>query len=325
MKNILLLLALCPVALFGQTTVWNYPQNVEKGLRTITQPSMAAQIGFLSDDLLEGRAMGSKGAAVAAQYIVSYLQEYGIAPLKAGDYFEPFSVFRTENGKYNSTGEGSETKLKNILGVIPGKISNEIIVIGAHYDHLGIAPGAVGDSIYNGADDNASGVSAVLQIAKAFVANGQQPLRTVIFAFWDGEERGTLGSKYFTTHFPEIKNVKGYINFDMIGRNNDESKPNHVVYFYTEPYTVFEQWQRSHIRHYSLQLAPQYKPWDAPVSGSDNRNFALLGIPIIWYHTDGHPDYHKVSDHADKINYPKAVEITQTAYLNAWFMATLRF
>lgn len=121
--------------------------------------------------------------------------------------------------------------MRNVLGKIEGKNLGEIVIIGAHYDHLGVGPMLNGDQIYNGADDNASGVSAVLQVAQAFLATGVQPECTVIFAFWDGEERGLLGSKYFVHHFADIDKVKGYLNYDMIGRNKDETNPTHVVYF----------------------------------------------------------------------------------------------
>lgn len=211
--------------------------------------------------------------------------------------------------------------LNNILGVIEGKNPNEIVIVGAHYDHLGLDPFLEGDQIYNGADDNASGVSAVLQIARAFVATGERPERTVIFAFWDGEEKGLLGSRHFTRSYPEIGKVKGYLNFDMIGRNNDESKPKHVVYFYTESHPAFGEWLKGDIKKYSLGLEPDYRPWDKPVGGSDNGSFARLEIPIIWYHTDAHPDYHQPSDHAERINWEKVVAITKASFLNMWYMA----
>ena len=86
----------------------------------------------------------------------------------------------------------------------------------------------------------------MMERAKDFVVSGQQPERNVIFAFWDGEEKGLLGSKAFVQFFPEIKNVKGYLNFDMIGRNNNEAKPTHVVYFYTEANPAFGRWLKNH-------------------------------------------------------------------------------
>ena len=166
---------------------------------------------------------------------------------------------------------------------------------------MGIDPALDGDQIYNGADDNASGVSAVLQIARAFLASGQQPERNVIFAFWDGEEKGLLGSKYFVQTCPFVSQIKGYLNFDMIGRNNKPEQPKHVVYFYTAAHPSFGDWLKKDIKKYGLQLEPDYRAWDNPVGGSDNGTFAKAGIPIIWYHTDGHPDYHQPSDHAVKL------------------------
>ena len=115
--------------------------------------------------------------------------------------------------------------------------------------------------------------------------------------------------------------VKGYLNYDMIGRNNDESKPTHVVYFYTEAHPAFGDWLKRDIKKYGLNLAPDYRPWDKPVGGSDNASFALLDIPVIWYHTDGHPDYHLPSDHVEKINWNKIVDITKASFLNMWNLA----
>ena len=109
--------------------------------------------------------------------------------------------------------------MDNVLAYIPGKRSDEYVIVGAHFDHLGVDETLADDKIYNGADDNASGVSAVLQIARAFALSGEKPLRNVIFAFWDGEEKGLLGSKHFVQHCPFLKQIKGYLNFDMIGRN----------------------------------------------------------------------------------------------------------
>lgn len=212
-------------------------------------------------------------------------------------------------------------QMSNVLGSIPGERSDEYVIVGAHFDHLGVDETLANDRIYNGADDNASGVSAVLQIARAFLATGQKPLRTVIFAFWDGEEKGLLGSKYFVQSCPFISQVKGYLNFDMIGRNNKPEQPQHVVYFYTAAHPVFGDWLKQDIARYNLQLQPDYRAWDRPTGGSDNASFALCNIPIIWYHTDGHPDYHQPSDHTDRLNWEKMIEITKAAFLNAWNLA----
>jgi hypothetical protein len=309
-----------------------YPQSAkEKGLQTINKQSAEAHVGFLASDALEGRQAGHRGGRIAAAYIKSQLQAIGVSPCRE-TYFRHFEAYKADGRKRYSVNPDSIAKwttskiyskidLQNVFGVIEGKNKFEFVVVGAHYDHLGIGEAVDGDSIYNGADDNASGVSAVLQIAKAFVESGQQPERTIIFAFWDGEESGLLGSEYFMLNCPVPSQIKAYLNFDMIGRNKDESNPEHVVFFYTDSYPAFGDWLRNDIRDYGLNLKPDYRPWDKPVSGSDNASFAKRGVPILWYHIDGHPDYHKPSDHTDKINWNKLVYITKAAYLNTWNLA----
>lgn len=319
------------VSLALSATLWAQSPE-EKGLDVINKTNAEAYIGFLASDELEGREAGFQGGRIAGEYIVSNLKTMGIEPL-FDSYYQPFEAYnkeRQKRGRFQvhpdsiailKQGVHQKLSMKNILGKIEGKNPNEYVIVGAHYDHLGFDPMLDGDQIYNGADDNASGVSAVLQIARAFKATGVQPERTVIFAFWDGEEKGLLGSKYFTQTYPEIGKVKGYLNFDMIGRNNNEANPTHVVYFYTEAHPAFGDWLKNDIKKYNLNLTPNYRAWDNPIGGSDNGSFALLGIPIIWYHTDGHPDYHMPSDHSDKINWEKVVDITKASFLNMWKMA----
>lgn len=327
MKRDYLLLALL---LVGNITFAQSP--IERALNTINRSSAEATINFLASDELQGREAGFHGSRVTSEYIVSLLQWMGVSPL-AESYFQPFDAYRKERQKKGrlEVHPDSIAKLKqevhqklsmrNVLGMIPGKNTKEYVIVGAHFDHLGIDPALDGDQIYNGADDNASGVSAVLQIARAFLASGQQPERNVIFAFWDGEEKGLLGSKYFVQTCPFLSQIKGYLNFDMIGRNNKPQQPKQVVYFYTAAHPVFGDWLKEDIRKYSLQLEPDYRAWENPIGGSDNGSFAKVGIPIIWYHTDGHPDYHQPSDHADRLNWDKIVEITKASFLNMWKMA----
>ena len=327
MKRDYLLLALL---LVGNITFAQSP--IERALNTINRSSAEATINFLASDELQGREAGVHGSRVTSEYIVSLLQWMGVSPL-ADSYFQPFDAYRKERQKKGrlEVHPDSIAKLKqevhqklsmrNVLGMIPGKNTKEYVIVGAHFDHLGIDPALDGDQIYNGADDNASGVSAVLQIARAFLASGQQPERNVIFAFWDGEEKGLLGSKYFVQTCPFLSQIKGYLNFDMIGRNNKPQQPKQVVYFYTAAHSVFGDWLKEDIRKYGLQLEPDYRAWENPIGGSDNGSFAKVGIPIIWYHTDGHPDYHQPSDHADRLNWDKVVEITKASFLNMWKMA----
>ena len=327
MKRDYLLLALL---LVGNITFAQFP--IERALNTINRSSAEATINFLASDELQGREAGFHGSRVTSEYIVSLLQWMGVSPL-ADSYFQLFDAYRKERQKKGrlEVHPDSIAKLKqevhqkltmrNVLGMIPGKNTKEYVIVGAHFDHLGIDPVLDGDQIYNGADDNASGVSAVLQIARAFLASGQQPERNVIFAFWDGEEKGLLGSKYFVQTCPFLSQIKGYLNFDMIGRNNKPQQPKQVVYFYTAAHPGFGDWLKEDIRKYGLQLEPDYRAWENPIGGSDNGSFAKVGIPIIWYHTDGHPDYHQPSDHADRLNWDKVVEITKASFLNMWKMA----
>lgn len=328
-KSILLVLLLVSILASAQS-----PE--EKGLESINKQTAEAHIGFLASDVLQGREAGKQGSRIAAEYIRAVLQDIGVKPLNDASYFQPFEAYSKERqtrtrfsvhpdsiAKYKSEQAFRKLELRNVLGVIEGKRKDEYIIVGAHYDHLGMDESLAGDKIYNGADDNASGVSAVLQIAKAFALSSEKPERTVIFAFWDGEESGLLGSEYFAANCPFISSVKGYLNFDMIGRNNDELNPQHVVYFYTESHPDFGRWLKEDIVKYNLKLKPNYRPWDKPIGGSDNASFAKRDIPLIWYHTDGHPDYHQPSDHADRINWDKLVDITKASFLNMWNMANL--
>lgn len=325
-KTGLLAIALMLTSAIGATS----PEK--KGLEVINRTNAEAHIAFLASDALKGREAGSREGQIAGEYIVSNLKTLGIAPL-FDSYYQPFEAYnkeRQKRGRYQVHPDSiaklkkevhQKLSLRNILGKIEGKRPDEYVIIGAHYDHLGFDPALDGDQIYNGADDNASGVSAVLQVAKAFLATGVQPERTIIFAFWDGEEKGLLGSQYFVQSFPEIDRVKAYLNYDMIGRNSDESRPTLVDYFYTEAHPTFGEWLKNDIQTYKLNLTPVYHPWDKPVGGSDNGSFARRDIPIIWYHTNGHPDYHQPSDHVEKINWEKIVDITKASFLNMWNLA----
>ncbi len=324
-RIVLILVLLFPYVAFAQNAK-------EKGLQSITQGDAENYLSFLADDLLEGRDAGMRGGKIAARYIVSLLREWGIQPFFAQGYYQPFDaaqVTKPDRGgwevhpdsirKIQARGAHRLRHMNNILAAIPGKNRHEFVIIGAHYDHEGMAAD-VADPIYNGADDNASGVTAVLQIAKAFVASGQQPERTVIFAFWDGEEKGLLGSQHFVLNWENHADIKCYLNFDMVGRGPVD-EPRLVRYFYTASHPDFGKWLEEDMKTYRFDFDPSYRPWDNPVGGSDNGTFARVGIPIIWYHTEGHPDYTRPSDTTDKINFPKLTDISRASFLTGWHMA----
>lgn len=301
----------------------------------INTDALVAHVGFLASDNLMGRQAGTVHGGAAADYIVSCLRQYGVKPFY-DDYRCPFSAFRNERGKagYWEVNEDSvraissrchrRLDMNNVIGYIEGKDTAEYVIIGAHFDHLGTDETLVGDKIYNGADDNASGVAALLEIARNFAVSGVKPDRTVIFAFWDGEEIGLLGSRAFAQNF-EMSKVKGYINFDMIGRTTYNKTREHVVYFYEKGYEQFRKWQEEYIKEYGLELEPDYRAVSRLKSGGDNATFALYGVPVIWYHTDGHLDYHQPSDHADKIDYQKMKDIAFSAMINLYRLSSKDF
>ena len=329
MKRTVISLLMMGAACFGSLSPIHAQTAVQRGLNSINRASAEAIVGFLADDELQGREAGLHGSRIAARYLAANLREAGIRPLYGDSYYQPFEACAKERRwqvhpdsiALLKQGTHRVLHMANVLGIIPGERTDEYVIVGAHFDHLGTDATLADDSIYNGADDNASGVSAVLQIARAFQASGQKPLRNVIIAFWDGEEKGLLGSRHFVQSCDFIGKVKGYLNFDMIGRNHLPDRPRHVVYFYTAAHPAFGQWLKDDIDRYGLALEPDYRAWDRPVGGSDNASFAVRDIPVIWYHTDGHPDYHQPSDHADRLNWDKVVEITKASFLNVWNLA----
>lgn len=307
---------------------------MERGLQSISEDAARAHVYFLADDLLEGRRAGERGAQIARQYIIAQMRQASVRPFRGDNYEQRFEAYarnslhrrpryfvEADSVAQIRGGEHCRLSLSNVLAAIPGRRQDEYVVVGAHYDNEGMDADLDGDKIYNGADDNASGVSAVLQIMRAFAESGMQPGRTVAFALWDGEEEGLLGSRYFTNNAGDMKAVRGYVNFDMIGGNNRADDPAYMVYFYTESHPAFGNWLRSDIQRYGLRLNPNYRAWDNPVGGSDQGSFAKKGVPIVWYHTDAQPHYNHPSDEAATLNYAKLTDITRAAFLATWRLA----
>lgn len=329
--NSFLTLSLFLLSIFTSTSVAQTP--LERGLNSIERDYAESIIGFLSSDALRGRKAGSNEAQIAAEHLASCLKQLGVAPYD-GSFIKEFTVYENvEQWRYQfekpplEKGETSypEISLSNVIGVIEGRRKDEFVVVGAHYDHLGVDPFSTTDSIYNGADDNASGVSAVLQLARAMMMSGQEQERTVIFAFWDAEELGFLGSKYFVENLIDPGKIKAYLNFDMIGRNHDESQPTQFQFIYTASCPFFQDFLLNDIDSYQLNLRPFFIPKEKPLDGSDNVSFARYDIPIIWYHTDGHPDYHQTTDHMEKLNWSKMIDITKSGFLILWRLAGMDF
>ncbi len=208
--------------------------------------------------------------------------------------------------------------VRNILGMVEGKDPNSIIVVGAHYDHMGIKDGY----IWNGADDNGSGTVGVMTIAKAVAATGEQPDKTIIFALWSAEEEGLLGSRYFVRNpvYP-IDNIKMNINFDMISRHIDDSRPNAVTMTYNESHPIFKDYTMMNNQRYDIDLNIDYQPSANPPGGTDHRSFVEVGIPIMRFKPGHREEYHTPWDETTKTDWDIMEKIVRISFANLWDLA----
>jgi Zn-dependent M28 family amino/carboxypeptidase len=316
----------------------------------IRRQTIEAHLSFLAADALEGRQAGKPGGRVAAEYIKAVLKELGVKPFYDA-YFQPFDAFSPARekeiafqvhpdsvAKYKQLPAYRKLSLQNVLGYIEGERKNEYIVIGAHYDHLGVDEQLVGDPIYNGADDNAASVAALLQIAKAFAQEGEKPQRSILFAFWDGEEVNYLGSEYFVANFGNPSAIKANINLDMISRegllpilypkfkipeadsrNTALAQEFHLVYT-AELAATAERLQQA-IRSGKRMVEPKPSVMIPGSTGSDYLAFSLRKIPVLWFFTGLHPDYHTPADEVDRIDMDKLVDMTKVIYLGLDYLA----
>ena len=223
----------------------------------------------------------------------------------------------------------------NVVGLLPGSdptLAAETIIISGHHDH----DGGSGSEIYHGADDNASGTAGVVALAHAFARNPVRPKRSLLFVVFAAEERGLLGAFWMAAHpLRPLATTRAVINFDMIGRNEEASEQtkdlieipadttnrlNLIGGFYSPDYarTVAEE-----NRRVGLVLDDRFDHESAlnVFFRSDQFPFVLKNIPAFWWFTGFHPDYHHVTDTADRINYPKMTKIVQLAYLSTWRFA----
>jgi Zn-dependent M28 family amino/carboxypeptidase len=214
--------------------------------------------------------------------------------------------------------ESRMVRVRNVFGVIPGKDTSDIIVVGGHYDHLGKHDGW----IWNGADDNASGTVGVMTLAKAFMAAGKQPEKTIVFAAWTGEEKGLLGSRYFVDHpYHDAKMILN-LNYDMISRDDrDDSLGVECRMVYTKKYSILEELTEKHNEAYHLGLDISYRPSDQPRGGSDHTPFAEKDVPVFYFMAGFPPEYHQPDDHTSLVNWDKMVNIIKIGYLDIWELA----
>jgi hypothetical protein len=317
----------------------------DAGLEFIRRQTIETHLSFLASDALEGREAGRQGGRIAAEYIQAELKRLGIKPFY-DTYLQPFDAYspaREKNvdfqvspdsiAKYRQLPAYRKLSLQNVSGYIEGKRKDEYVVIGAHYDHLGVDDLLVGDRVYNGADDNAASVAALLQIAEAFVASGGKPSRSIIFAFWDGEEVNYLGSEYFVENFDNISAIKANINLDMISRDGlmpilypefeipeataeNTAVGNQFHLLCTEELVQAGKRLQEEIRRIEPGIEPKPSVIAHRSRGSDYLAFSLRGIPVLWFFTGLHPDYHTPDDETDRVDWDKLTGITKAAYLS---------
>ncbi len=302
-------------------------RSLDAAAASIDAEKAAAHVRFLADDKLEGRAAGTPGGRAAGDYLVERLRALGLEP--AGDagaagaprsYFQQFKV--------------GETQCRNVLALRRGRDparKDAHVVVGAHYDHvgrgeaggipslrkiLGIEKGP--GEIHNGADDNASGTAALLEIARALAALEEPPARTVVVAFFDGEERGLWGSlRYVDAPALPLDRCAGMINLDMVGR----SRGGHVQLLGSTSGTTLTDLIAAENARPETSLALEVDPYMVP--NSDHFSFYAKEIPVAFFCTGLHPDYHRPGDDAPKINAPDLAKIARLAFRSAVRLADL--
>ena len=272
---------------------------LDQALASVRRADLKQHINTLASDTLRGRAAGSQGGQAAGAYLVQQLRRIGLKPAGGnGDFYQEFS----------------EKGFRNVLSVLPGtdpKLRDRFIVIGAHYDHVGLGTkrtslGGIGQ-IHNGADDNASGSAAVLEVAEALAGSGQlDHRRSILFVFWDAEELGLLGSKYWTAH-PTIpvEAIDMALNVDMVGRLRDDR----LVVFGSRTGVGLRQLAVKHNTRLKRPMALDFN-WDL-LANSDHHPFFAKDIPVLFLHTGLHGQYHRPGDDADRIAWSGLERITR--------------
>lgn len=217
-----------------------------------------------------------------------------------------------------TTSVTTAVSVRNVIGVIEGNDPNQILVLGAHYDHMGMSNGY----LWNGADDNGSGTVGVMTLAKAIMATGKKPDKTIIFAFWTAEEEGLLGSRYWVQNPTcDLKNVKLNVNFDMISRYINDNEPNKVTMTYTISNTGFKDITAANLKKYGIDLLVDYQPSADPPGGTDHRSFVAVGIPIMRFKPGHREEYHTPDDDFSTIDWDIMEKIIKISFANVWELA----
>ena len=293
-------------------------------VNSIKPAELKVHLDYIASDEMEGRETGSEGQKKAGRYIIDFYKDNKIPfPKGASDYYQPIPAEYFVKA-FSPKLPASE----NIWAFIEGsEHPEEIVVLSAHYDHVGMKNGEV----YNGADDDASGTVGLMSIAKAFKKakdDGHGPKRSILILHVTGEEHGLHGSRYYTEHplFP-LANTVANINIDMIGRRDNDHKTNNYVYVIgadklsTDLHIITEE---ANSKYTNIELDYRYNDFNDPnrfYYRSDHYNFAKNGIPAVFLFNGVHDDYHKATDTPDKIEFDALAKRSQLAFAIAWEVA----
>ncbi|MEH6765943.1 MAG: M20/M25/M40 family metallo-hydrolase [Aequorivita antarctica] len=264
--------------------------------------TMKEDVSVLANDSLNGRKTGSADEKKAAEYIAKRFSDLGLQSKGTDGYFQKFTFKTSKNphqeAEFTSEKNDSTQTGENVIAYFDNKAENTI-VIGAHYDHLGMGgEGSLyreGEAIHNGADDNASGVAMMLHLADSLQKEGSPKNNNYLFIAFSGEEEGLLGSNYFVKN-PTIdtKKVTYMLNMDMVGRLNAE---NTLAVYGVGTSPILKQSVNANSG--SLKIVEN----ESGVGPSDHTSFYLADIPVLHFFTGQHEDYHKPSDDTEKVNF----------------------
>lgn len=283
----------------------------------ITEEGIRDRVFALAHDSMRGRWTPSPELERAARWISDHFAALGLEAGGEGGSFVQW--YPLPEGATDGTPRGrAATRAPNVVGILPGSDRNlrrEYVVFTAHMDHVGVGrPDATGDSIYNGADDNASGTAAVMEIAAAFAALPDAPRRSVAFVLVSGEERGLWGSRHFVDggRIPAARMVAN-LNLDMISRN----WPDTIVAVGKEHSDLGATVRSVSTRHPELGLVVIPDPWPRQqfFLRSDQHSFARRGVPALFFFNGTHEDYHRPGDVPERIDAEKAARVAQLVFL----------
>lgn len=272
-----------------------------------TPKSIQKHIDYLASDKLEGRGTGTEGGKTAAKYLEKQFKKLGLKPYgDKGTYLQEFPA------KKGLPPNVSYVQSANVVGFLDNG-SDKTIVIGAHYDHLGkgdqgssLEANSVGN-IHNGADDNASGTAGLIEIAKFYAKNKIKEKHNFLFVGFSGEELGLIGSKYYADNATiDLKSVNCMINMDMIGRYR-EDKGLTIGGWGTSSF-----WGKN-IPQLAINQSVKYNVDSAGIGPSDHTSFYLKNLPVLFFFTGAHQEYHKPSDDANLINAEGEVKVLDLA------------